>query len=270
MLTTDDPFLIALVYTFVFAVGAAWGSFLNVLIYRLPRDISVVVDPPSSCPSCAAPIRWFDNLPLVSWVALRGRCRRCKAPISVRYPLVEATAGLLTLFAFLRWGVSVTGVEVAVVATISVALALIDFDFQILPNTLTYPLIVFGVACSAAGGYVGSAANGYKPWWDSLLGAAVGALLPTLVIIIYKLWRGIEGMGWGDVKYLAAIGAVVGLRGAVGVLIVAATLGALFGIGLIVAKKGSGKTALPFGTFLAVAVILWLYAPPAWLAWMPL
>jgi leader peptidase (prepilin peptidase)/N-methyltransferase len=263
MLTTDDPLLIVLVFAFVFAVGSAWGSFLNVLIYRLPRDISVVLDPPSSCPSCAAPIRWFDNLPLVSWVALRGRCRRCNAPISMRYPLVETMAGVLTLLAFLRWGVSVTGVEVAVFATISLALALIDFDFQILPNTLTYPLIAFGLVCSAAGGFTPS-------WPDSLLGAVVGALLPTLVIVIYKLWRGIEGMGWGDVKYLAAIGAVAGLRGAVGVLIVAATLGALFGIGLIVAKKGSGKTALPFGTFLAAAVILWLYAPPSWLAWMPL
>lgn len=252
----------AVVMVFVFALGAAWGSFLNVLIYRLPRDISVLRQPPSSCPSCAVPIRWYDNLPVVSWLALRGRCRACRAPISIRYPLVELTAGLLCVLAYARWGVSVTGFEVVVFAWVSLALALIDFDFQILPNSITYPSIAFGLVCSLFGGYT---------WWlDSLLGAAVGALLPTLVIVIYRLWRGVEGMGWGDVKYLAAIGSVVGLRGCVGVLIVAATLGALVGVGMIVARKGSAKTALPFGTFLALAVILWLYAPESVLAAIPL
>ena len=105
---------------------------------------------------------------------------------------------------------------------------------------------------------------------DRVVGAVVGAGLPILVILIYKLWRGIEGMGWGDVKYLAAIGAVVGARGVVGVLVVASVVGALFGLGLIAAGRGSGKTALPFGTFLALAVIFWLYAPASWLAWSPL
>ncbi|HSO22461.1 MAG TPA: prepilin peptidase [Chondromyces sp.] len=255
---SDEPLVIA----FIFAFGAAWGSFLNVLVYRLPREVSVLREPPSSCPACATPIRWYDNIPLVSWIALRGRCRSCKAPISVRYPLVELAAGVLAVLAFLRWGVSVTGVEVTVFAWVSLALGLIDLDFQILPDVLTYPSIAFGLACSALGGYT---------WWlDSLLGAAVGALLPILVIVIYKLWRGIEGMGWGDVKYLAAIGAVVGLRGVVGVLIVGASVGAIFGLGMILAGRGSGKTPLPFGTFLALAALLWLYAPPAWFAWMPL
>jgi leader peptidase (prepilin peptidase)/N-methyltransferase len=257
---SDETLLIA----FIFAFGAVWGSFLNVLIYRLPRDISVLRTPPSSCPACAAPIRWYDNLPLLSWVALRGRCRRCKAPISMRYPLVEAAAGALAVLAFLRWGISLTGFEATVFAWVSLTLGLIDLDFQILPNSLTYPSIVFGLGCAALGSRLS------QGWFDSLLGAAIGALLPTLVIVIYKLWRGIEGMGWGDVKYLAAIGAVVGLRGVVGVLIVGATVGALFGLGMIAAGRGSGKTPLPFGTFLAFAAILWLYAPPAWFSWMPL
>jgi leader peptidase (prepilin peptidase)/N-methyltransferase len=253
---------LVIVYPLVFVWGTVVGSFLNVLIYRLPREISIVMTPPSSCPSCNTPIRWFDNLPLVSWLVLRGRCRACEAPISVRYPLVELTAGLMAVAAVARWGLSLTGLEVVIFAWVSLALGLIDFDYQILPNVLTYPSIVFGLVFSWLGGYT---------WWlDALVGAIVGALLPTLVIVIYKLWRGIEGMGWGDVKYLAAIGSVVGLRGVVGVLVVASVVGALVGLGLIAAGKGSGKTALPFGTFLALAVILWLYAPASWLAWSPL
>jgi leader peptidase (prepilin peptidase)/N-methyltransferase len=245
---------------FAFAFGAAWGSFLNVLIYRLPREMSVLSEPPSSCPGCSTPIRWFDNLPVLSWLALRGRCRTCKTAISIRYPLVELTAGCMAVLTLVRWGLSVTAVEVLVFAWVSLALALIDFDFQILPDVLTYPLIAFGLLCSALGGYT---------WWlDSVLGALVGALIPALVIVIYKLLRGIEGMGWGDVKYLAAIGAVVGLHGVVGVLVIGATVGALFGLSLIVIGRGSGKTELPFGTFLALAAIVWIYAPVSWFAWL--
>ena len=254
----EQPFL--MVYTF--ALGAVVGSFLNVLIYRLPREMSVLKTPPSSCPACSTPIRWFDNIPLYSWLVLRGKCRQCRAPISIRYPLVELTSGVLGVAALARWGLSVTTFEVATFAWISLALGLIDLDFKILPNVLTIPSIGFGLVCSLLGGYT---------WWlDSLVGAAVGALLPTLVIVLYKLWRGIEGMGWGDVKYLAAIGAVVGLRGVVGVLVVGSVLGALVGLGLIVAGRGSGKTELPFGTFLALAAVLWLYAPSSWLSWSPL
>jgi len=235
---------------------------LLVMVFRLPREISIWYRPPSSCPKCQTPIRWYDNLPVVSWLVLRARCRSCRAPISIRYPLVELASGVLTLLAFMRWGLSVTGVEVVVFSWVSLVLGLIDLDFQILPDWLTYPSIVFGLGCSWLGGYT---------WWlDSLIGALVGAMIPTLVIVIYRLLRGIEGMGWGDVKYLAAIGSVLGLRGCIGVLVVGATLGAVIGMALIVSGKGSGKTALPFGTFLALAVILWLYAPASWLAWSPL
>jgi leader peptidase (prepilin peptidase)/N-methyltransferase len=251
-----------IVYPFAFVWGAVVGSFLNVLVYRLPREISIVMKPPSSCPACSKPIRWFDNIPLVSWLVLRGRCRDCQTPISLRYPLVELASGLLAVATVARWGVGLTGFEVLVFAWVSFALGLIDFDYQILPNALTYPSIAFGLIFSCFDGYT---------WWlDSLVGALAGALLPTLVIVIYKLWRGIEGMGWGDVKYLAAIGSVVGLRGVVGVLVLASVVGALVGLALIAAGRGSGKTALPFGTFLALAVLLWLYAPSAWLAWSPL
>ena len=223
---------------------------------------TIEYEPFVTCSRCSKPIRWYDNIPLVSWLVLRGRCRDCRAPISMRYPLVELASGVLAVAAVARWGLSATAVEVAIFAWVSLALGLIDFDFQILPDVLTYPSIVFGLVFSWAGGYT---------WWlDSLLGAAVGALLPILVIVLYRLWRGIEGMGWGDVKYLAAIGSVVGLGGVVGVLVVASIVGALVGLGLIAAGRGSSKTALPFGSFLALAVIFWLYAPSEVLAWSPL
>ena len=251
-----------MVYSIAFAWGAVVGSFLNVLIYRLPREISVVKTPPSSCPSCSTPIKWIDNIPLFSWLILRGRCRHCRESISIRYPLVELTAGLLAVAAVARWGITVTGFEVLIFSWVSLSLGLIDLEHQILPDVLTYPSVVFGLLLSGLGGYT---------WWlDALVGAVVGALIPILVIVFYRLWRGIEGMGWGDVKYLAAIGAVVGLRGVVGILVVASILGALVGLALIASGRGSGKTALPFGSFLALAVILWLYLPASWLELIPL
>jgi leader peptidase (prepilin peptidase)/N-methyltransferase len=248
------PYLVV----YVFAVGAVVGSFLNVVIYRVPRRRSVV-RPGSACPACGAPIRWYDNLPIVSWLLLGARCRDCRAPISFRYPLVELAAALLAVAGVLRWGFTVAGAEVVLFAWISLALGLIDLEHQILPDVMTYPSIALGLAGAAAGGVTGLP--------DAIAGAAVGAGLPILVIFIYKLWRGIEGMGWGDVKYLAAIGAVVGLQDCLWVLMIAAILGAMVGLGLILAGRGSGRTALPFGTFLAAAVLLWLYLPEPWLSW---
>ncbi len=251
MASWPQPFL--MVYAFV--VGLVVGSFLNVLIHRVPRRISIV-SPGSACPRCKASIRWYDNVPLVSWVVLRGRCRRCGEGISVRYPLVELAAAAIGVAAMARYGVGLPGLEAAVFAWISLALGLIDLEHQILPDVMTYPSILFGLTCAWFGGITA--------FPDAALGALVGAGIPILVIVIYKLVRGIEGMGWGDVKYLAAIGAVVGLQGCMWVLVIAAVLGALVGVALIVAGRGSGRTALPFGTFLAVAVIVWLYLPSGW------
>jgi leader peptidase (prepilin peptidase)/N-methyltransferase len=247
-----------LVMIYVFVFGAVVGSFLNVVIHRMPRERSLV-KPRSACPDCGQSIRWFDNLPIISWLVLRARCRGCGARISIRYPLVELLAGVLAVLALWQWGPGLVAVEVAVFAWVSLALGLIDLEHQILPDLLTYPSILLGLTASWFGGYT---------WWlDSLLGAVVGAALPTMVIVLYRWLRGVEGMGWGDVKYLAAIGSVVGLQGCIGVLVVAATLGAVVGVGLILSGRGSGKTALPFGTFLALAVILWLYLPESVTSW---
>ncbi|HPA81522.1 MAG TPA: A24 family peptidase [Thermoanaerobaculales bacterium] len=244
-----------LVIVYALAVGAVVGSFLNVLIWRVPRGMSII-RPGSHCPACGAAIRWFDNVPILSWLALGGRCRRCRGRISLRYPVVEAAAGLLAVAALLRYGLSLPGLEALLFSWTSLALGLIDLEHQILPDVMTYPAIAFGLLCSILGGLTTFA--------DALLGMLAGAAVPALVIVLYKLVRGIEGMGWGDVKYLAAIGAVVGLRDCLWVLVVAAVLGALVGLALILAGRGSGRTPLPFGSFLALAVIVWLYLPAGW------
>jgi leader peptidase (prepilin peptidase)/N-methyltransferase len=257
MASWTQPLLIL----YAFVLGAVVGSFLNVVIYRVPRRLSIV-KPRSACPSCATPIAWFDNLPILSWLILGGRCRSCRGAIAIRYPLVEAAAGALAAFGVSLYGLSPITAEVVIFAWLSLALALIDLEHQILPDVMTYPAIVFGLVFSWFGGFTTFA--------DSVAGALVGAALPTCVILLYRWLRGIDGMGWGDVKYLAAIGAVVGLQGCLMVLVVAAVLGALVGGLLIAIGRGSGKTALPFGTFLAVAVILWLYLPSSWRLMSPL
>jgi leader peptidase (prepilin peptidase)/N-methyltransferase len=254
MFDWPQPFLML----YAFAIGAVVGSFLNVVIHRVPRRMSIV-KPRSGCPACGAPIAWYDNIPLVSWLVLRAKCRSCGARISVRYPLVEAAAGAIAALTLYRYGLTVAGFEVLIFAWVSLALALIDLEHQILPDVMTYPAILFGLVCSWLGGLTSLT--------NALVGAAVGAAIPTLVIVVYRLWRGIDGMGWGDVKYLAAIGAVVGLRDCLWVLMVAAVLGAVVGLVLIAIGRGSGKTALPFGTFLAMAVLLWFYLPSSWFSW---
>jgi leader peptidase (prepilin peptidase)/N-methyltransferase len=156
---------------------------------------------------------------------------------------------------------SAAGFEVMVFSWICLVLALIDYDHQILPDVITYPTIIFGLIFSLFGGLT---------WWlDSLAGALMGAFLPIAVIVLYKLIRGEEGMGWGDVKFLAGIGAVLGLAGCIWVLVTGALLGALVGLALMVMGRGTAKTALPFGTFLALAALLYLFLPAAWRLWSP-
>jgi leader peptidase (prepilin peptidase)/N-methyltransferase len=251
MLVWPEPLLTA----YVFCVSTVVGSFLNVVIHRVPRRLSIV-RPGSACPTCGGKIAWYDNIPILSWILLRARCRHCHEPISMRYPAVEAVAGVCGVLAVRLYGLNLTGLEVALFAWISIALALIDLDHQILPDVMTYPSILLGLGASWAGGLV--------PLWQAVIGALIGAALPTMVILLYKLLRGEEGMGWGDVKYLAAIGAVTGIDGCLWILVAAAIVGALFGVVLIALGRGSGKTALPFGSFLAAAALLWLYLPASW------
>jgi leader peptidase (prepilin peptidase)/N-methyltransferase len=228
----------------VFVFGLMLGSFFNVCIARLPQGESVV-SPPSHCPKCQAPIQWYDNIPVVSYLVLGAKCRACRAPISIRYPIVE----IVTALAFVAQAAMFLDQPVLLASRLVFTSMLIilfgtDYDTQRLPNVITLPGIVVGVIFSvfAPPGIVAS-----------LIGAAVGAGILQLVRWLWKRWRGVDGMGFGDVKMLAAIGAFLGWRQVWVVLFLASFTGAIVGIALSLGRGRSMQTRLPFGTFLALA-----------------
>ncbi|MFY3742889.1 prepilin peptidase [Anaeromyxobacter sp. Red801] len=226
-----DPLLRAAVLAWVFAVGAVIGSFLNVVIARVPVGESIV-HPPSRCPACGAGIRWFDNIPIVSWLLLRARCRRCAAPISWRYPAVELLGALAALIAFQRHGLTfAAAAELAFVAAL-VALAFIDLDTWLLPHAITWPVLGTGLAASALGV---AAAPSLR---SSALGAALGFAAFALVSIVGERVLRKEALGFGDVWLLAGLGAWLGAGALIPVVLFASTQGALVGLAQIAAGKG--------------------------------
>ena len=235
------------------AYGLVLGSFLNVVVHRLPREMSLL-RPRSHCPACGAPVCWYDNVPVLSFLALRGRCRACRSPISPRYPLVElATGGLLALVAA-RFGVTLAGAEAAVLVLLLVPLALIDLEHHLLPDALTLPGIAVGLAFAVAGGLVSLR--------EAAIGAAIGGALPYLVIVVYRMVRGVEGMGLGDVKLLAMVGAFLGWRGVLLTLGIGSCVGAVVGLALIACGRAGRETELPFGVFLSAAALAVLFFGP--------
>lgn len=240
------------VYVLIF--GAIVGSFLNVIIHRLPLEESIVF-PASRCPSCRTPIRFYDNIPVVSWVVLRGRCRSCREPISPRYPLVELANGIFYAALYLHTGVDWAFIPLAATISIFIALVFIDLDVQLLPDVLDLPGIAIGVAIGAlrAGDRLPLVVS--SSWIDSLIGAAAGAGILYALSVAYRLIRKVEGMGLGDVKMLGMIGAVVGWQAVAPVLFVASIVGAVFGIALAMRREEGLQAALPFGIFLGLATL---------------
>ncbi len=234
-----------------FVVGAALGSFANVLIHRLPRHEPVVL-PPSRCPHCAAPIHPRDNIPILSYLLLRGRCRHCGAPIALRYPIVETVMG--GLFAGLVWqyGVSLGTLRFAVLAFALVVVFFTDLEWTVVPNAITYPGIVVGVLLSAASGNL----------VPSLL-AAAGA--GAVFLLIAMLSRG--GMGGGDIKLAAMIGAFLGPPAVIVALFLAVAIGAAGGLVLIALRLRTRKDTMPFGPALAAGAMIAVFASNAILHW---
>jgi leader peptidase (prepilin peptidase)/N-methyltransferase len=225
--------------------GLLIGSFLNVVIYRLPRGQSLVT-PPSTCPGCGTRIRPIDNVPVLSWVLLGGKCQKCRAPISIQYPLVEFVTG--ALFLLVAW-VTPAGPLLAarwLLVVILIVLFGIDLHHQILPNVITLPGIIIGFLFSLVGP---------PGWTNSLLGIALGGGILYAIAAAYYLVRREEGLGMGDVKMLAMIGAFLGWKAVLVTLILSSFAGALVGIGIIAFTKGTMRLALPFGTFLSLGAL---------------
>lgn len=241
-------------------LGLIVGSYLNVVIYRLPLGISTVL-PRSRCPACGAGIRAWDNVPVISYLLLRGRCRSCGAAISARYPLIEGATALLFLGSFLRFGIAWAAVVGALFCALMVALAMIDLDHMILPDVLTWPGVVAGILLQPLVLWASPGAAG--PWRamaGGALGAAAGAGILLAVWGGWYLLRHEEGMGLGDVKMLAAIGAFLGWHGVLVSLFLGALSGAAVGLSVMAWRGGDLKSKLPFGTFLALGGLIALFA----------
>jgi len=235
-----------MVIIFVALFGACIGSFLNVCIFRLPRGESLVW-PGSRCTSCDRGLSWFENLPVLSWVVLRGRCRTCQAPVSWTYPIVEILTALTLVSAYELYGLTLLGGVRALFACALIVLFVTDLQHKILPNVITVPGIAVGVLCSF-----------FLPpgWRDSLLGILVGGGTLFAIGETYYRLRGQEGLGMGDVKLLGMIGAFLGWKLVLLTLVLASFAGSLVGGALIVSGRGDMKYALPFGTFLAVGALV--------------
>ena len=276
MNASDTQLVAQLLPWFAAVAGLLLGSFLNVCIYRWPLEVSVV-SPRSHCPHCDFQISWYDNIPLVSWVLLRGRCRACQDPISWRYPLVEAlTAVCFTVFA-LRLGPGLPALKMCLFAAILIGLIFSDLETLLLPDEFTIGGMVLGLLLSTVVFLHGSlfgllaAIAGFAPGarvisaGESALGAAVPAGSLWLLGWIFEKVRHKEGLGFGDVKMIAMIGAFLGLRGALLTVILGSLLGSVIGLAWIkLAGKDASEYPLPFGTFLGIAGLIAAFAEP-WL-----
>ncbi|MBI2058697.1 MAG: prepilin peptidase [Nitrospirae bacterium] len=231
--------------------GLFVGSFLNVCIYRIPRGLSIVW-PGSFCPGCHLAIPAYDNVPVLGWLWLRGQCRRCGRHIPVRYPIVEAMAGLLAAGLFAQNGLSSTTLLHFVFACSLIVVTFIDVDFQIIPDRISLGgTIVFLLTSSFVQTDVG--------WQSAVIGALFGSGLLFAVAFGYAKVAKREGLGGGDVKLLAMIGAFFGWKGVLPTLFVGALMGSLVGVALMILKKADRKTAIPFGPFLALGALTYLF-----------
>lgn len=241
----------------LFVLGLCLGSFINVVIHRLPRGESLM-RPRSRCPRCATPIVFYDNIPLLSYVWLRGRCRHCAGRIPWRYVGVEFLGGILTVATVLRApSLGMAAVQL-VFALALLAVVFIDLDLRIIPDRITLPGVAIGLL---------AAAFGSPRLLDALLGVLVGAGSLLLLAIGYRAATGRDGLGMGDVKLMAMVGAFLGWQGASATLLVGSLVGSLFGGSLMLRGRGTRLTALPFGTFLAPAAWIVLFFGSGFWRW---
>ena len=245
-------------YLITIVFGLIIGSFLNVCIYRLPRSLSLI-HPPSMCPSCQTKIPFYDNVPVASYLWLRGRCRHCGAAFSLRYPLVELVSGLFAVAVFARYGFSWESLFLYSLVGALLVITFIDIDHQIIPDVITYPGI--GV------GFVTSLLVGHITYKESLIGILLGGGILLLVAWGYYLLTKREGMGGGDIKLLAMIGAFLGWKGVIFTIFTGSAIGTAAGVVLALRTGGGRKLAIPFGPFLSVGALLYLFFGPQLIGW---
>ena len=254
-------------------IGMVIGSFLNVCIYRIPRGESVAF-PRSRCPHCEHPIRPYDNIPVLSYLLLRGKCRSCGRPISVQYPLVELLSGLAFYYCGAVWEFTSPTYVNSLFLSVIIILVFIDYHHQILPNILTLPGIIAGIllsplqtttvyadrlswnACSLFGA---ENVQGMIPWAGSVLGAVIGGGTLFIVAFTYELIRRKQGLGMGDVKMIAMVGAFLGWRLTILTIFAGSFLGSILGVLLILSRKMNFQSKLAFGVFLGIGAVFSLF-----------
>ena len=240
-----------LIMIIIFIFGLCIGSFMNVCIYRLPLSKSIANPPRSMCPSCDSLIRFYDNIPVISYLWLKGRCRHCNAPISIRYMLVEVITGIAALSVFLKFGLTLEGLVYFIFISTLLVITFIDIDHKIIPNVITFPGIPMGLVASFA-----LPTLAFK---DSALGLLVGGGSLWFIAWAYHLITHKEGMGGGDIKLLAMIGTIVGWQGVILTIFISSAVGTLVGMTVILFKGKNMKFAVPFGPFLSIGAITYIF-----------
>lgn len=240
-------------------IGAIIGSFLNVCIWRIPREESIVF-PSSHCPVCSHPIRFFDNVPMISWLILRGRCRDCGESISPRYPLVEALTGALAVLLFWKYGFSLQLLCAFSFTASLIVITFIDIDYQIIPDVISLPGIPL---CFLAAVFVMGV-----PFLEALIGVLLGGGILYVIAVGYEWMTKREGMGGGDVKLLAMLGAFFGWKSLLFIVLCSSLTGAVVGITVMLVKGQDMKYAVPFGPFLALGAVAYFFFGEAFLQFL--
>jgi leader peptidase (prepilin peptidase)/N-methyltransferase len=243
--------LLTIIIVFSCILGAVVGSFLNVVILRLPAEGESIVFPASRCPKCLQSLKWYDNIPIISFMLLQKKCRYCGAPISWQYPLVELAMALLALALVFKFGFTPALPIYFVFTAALLVVIVIDFYHKIIPDVISLPGIAIGFACSFI--------NPVITWQQSGIGLLVGGGVLYAVAAGYYLFTRREGMGGGDIKLLAMIGAFLGWQSLPFVVFGSSILGAVVGLGAMAKQKKGGKTMIPYGPFLSIAALLYMF-----------
>jgi len=240
-----------LILVFSALFGAVVGSFLNVVILRLPREDASIVFPASHCPKCEHPLAWYENIPVLSYIVQLGKCRHCKTSISLQYPVVELLMAVLAMALVNRFGISWATAGYFLFTAALLVIIFIDIQLQIIPDVISLPGIAVGFAFSFV--------NPYVNWLDSLIGIVAGGGILYGVAMLYFLWRKQDGMGGGDIKLLAMLGAFLGWQSLPFIVFMSSLTGSIVGLLAMSVQRKGGQTRIPFGPFLSLAGLCYMF-----------